>query len=310
MADTSNVPLVVDLDGTLIRTDLMWESLACLLRRNPVALFLVLYWWSRGRARLKQELGRRVQVEAARLPYHQPFLDWLRKEKTTGRKIILATASDRLMVEPVARHLGFFDGVLASDGQVNLRRNQKRLALVQRFGERGFDYAGNSPDDLTVWQSARTAICGQCVPLGFARGGRLRGAWPFVLCRLFLHRHRPPFFARTVLAQWLPGRHGGRPVAGVFLSLFQHCRLRLGGARDDVGRRGRQNTRGPFPGGLRGGPDLLARFPLLAALDARPAVLRIARLAGSLRLRCLVFRSVACVGRQFSRPAPGCPRCE
>ena len=158
MADTSNVPLVVDLDGTLIRTDLMWESLACLLRRNPVALFLVLYWWSRGRARLKQELGRRVQVEAARLPYHQPFLDWLRKEKTTGRKIILATASDRLMVEPVARHLGFFDGVLASDGQVNLRRNQKRLALVQRFGERGFDYAGNSPDDLTVWQSARTAI--------------------------------------------------------------------------------------------------------------------------------------------------------
>ena len=158
MADTSNVPLVVDLDGTLIRTDLMWESLACLLRRNPFALFLVLYWWARGRARLKQELGRRVQVEAARLPFHQPFLDWLRKEKTTGRKIVLATASDRLMVEPMVRHLGFFDEVLASDGKVNLRRDQKRQALVQRFGERGFDYAGNSPDDLTVWRSARMAI--------------------------------------------------------------------------------------------------------------------------------------------------------
>jgi apolipoprotein N-acyltransferase len=164
MADTSNVPLVVDLDGTLIRTDLMWESLASLLRRNPLALFLVLYWWSRGRARLKQELGRRVQVEVARLPFHQPFLDWLQQEKAAERRIVLATASDRLMVEPVVRHLGFFDEVLASDGKMNLRRDQKRQALVQRFGERGFDYAGNSPDDLTVWRSARTAIVVNAAP--------------------------------------------------------------------------------------------------------------------------------------------------
>src|SRR6202008_1526811 len=74
------------------------------------------------------------------------------------RKIILATASDREMARPVAEHLRLFDEILASDGKTNLRRENKRLALVQKFGERGFDYAGNSQDDLIVWRSARQAI--------------------------------------------------------------------------------------------------------------------------------------------------------
>ncbi len=158
MADTSNVPLVVDLDGTVIRTDMMWESLARLLRRNPFAIFQILFWWTRGRARLKQKLVARIQIDPAALPYHEPFLDWLRKEKASGRTIVLATASDRRMAQPVADHLGLFDEVLASDGKTNLRRENKRHALVEKFGERGFDYAGNSKDDLTVWRSARMAI--------------------------------------------------------------------------------------------------------------------------------------------------------
>ncbi|MGA2248051.1 MAG: apolipoprotein N-acyltransferase [Verrucomicrobiota bacterium] len=158
MADTPNVPLVVDLDGTIIRTDLMWESLALLLRRNPLCIFQIPFWWSRGRARLKQQLSARVRVDAASLPYHARFLDWVRKEKTSGRKVIMATASDRRMVQPVVDYLGLFDEVLASDGKTNLRREHKRQTLVQKFGERGFDYAGNSEDDLAVWRSARTAI--------------------------------------------------------------------------------------------------------------------------------------------------------
>jgi len=158
MADHPNVPLVVDLDGTLIRTDMMWESLARLLRRNPLAIFQVLFWWMRGRAWLKQELAERVQVDPATLPYHERFRDWLRQEKAAGRKIVLATASDLQMAEPVAACTGLFDSVLASDGLVNLRQENKRLALVREFGERGFDYAGNSQDDLTVWRSARQAI--------------------------------------------------------------------------------------------------------------------------------------------------------
>jgi apolipoprotein N-acyltransferase len=158
MVDTPNVPLVVDLDGTLIRTDLMWESLARCLRRNPFSIFQILCWWAGGRARLKQRLAARVQIDPTGLPYHERFLAWLRQEKISGRTLVLATASDLRMAQPVAEHLGLFTEVLASDGQTNLRQENKRLALVRKYGERGFDYAGNSPDDLVVWRSARQAI--------------------------------------------------------------------------------------------------------------------------------------------------------
>ena len=158
MADTPNLPLVVDLDGTLIRTDMMWESLARLLRRNPLAIFAILFWWTRGRARLKQKLAARVQIDPATLPYHERFLAWLRAEKASGRKIILATASDLKMAQPIAAHVGLFDEVLASDGQTNLRSENKLRALTEKFGARGFDYAGNSSADFAVWRGSREAV--------------------------------------------------------------------------------------------------------------------------------------------------------
>ena len=158
MAAAQNVPLVVDLDGTLIRTDLMWESLARRLRRNPLAIFQILFWWTCGRARLKQELAVRVQLDPGALAYHETFLAWLREEKKSGRKLILATASDLKMAQPVANYVGLFDEVLASDGRTNLRSTNKRRALVEKFGDRGFDYAGNSTADFAVWHSARQAV--------------------------------------------------------------------------------------------------------------------------------------------------------
>jgi apolipoprotein N-acyltransferase len=158
MAEPPNVPLAVDLDGTLIRTDMMWEALARRLRRNPFAIFSILFWWSSGRARLKQNLAARVPIDPATLPYQERFLDWLRKEKAAGRRLVLATAADRQMAQPVADHVGLFEEVLASDGVTNLRGENKRRALVAKFGEHGFDYAGNSRDDLAVWRSARQAV--------------------------------------------------------------------------------------------------------------------------------------------------------
>jgi apolipoprotein N-acyltransferase len=152
------VPLCVDLDGTLIKTDLLWESLARLLRRNPLWLFPVVIWWMRGRAFLKQQLARCVSIDPATLPYQQAFLAFLREQKSAGRKLVLVTASDREMALPVANHVGLFDEVLASDGRTNLRGPNKLKALVGKFGERGFDYAGNSPVDLAVWRGARLAI--------------------------------------------------------------------------------------------------------------------------------------------------------
>lgn len=158
VAETKNVPLAVDLDGTLIRTDLMWESLARVLRRNPFAIFKILFWWSRGRAFMKKKLGERVQIDPATLPCNEKFLAWLREEKTTGRKIILATASDLKLAQPVADHFGIFDEVLASEGEINLRSENKLRALTEKLGERGFDYAGNSSADFAVWRGSREAV--------------------------------------------------------------------------------------------------------------------------------------------------------
>ncbi|HZI30854.1 MAG TPA: apolipoprotein N-acyltransferase, partial [Candidatus Binatia bacterium] len=118
----------------------------------------ILFWWMRGRARLKQKLAARVQVDPATLPYHERFLAWLRQEKSAGRKIILATASDLNMAQPIAAHVGVFDEVLASDGKTNLRSENKLRALTEKFGERGFDYAGNSTADFAVWRGSRQAV--------------------------------------------------------------------------------------------------------------------------------------------------------
>ena len=148
----------MDLDGTLIRSDMIWESVARLLRKNPLALLALPFWWACGRAHLKQQLARRVQVDPAALPYHEPFLAWLKEQKSAGRQLVLATASDIAMARPVAAHVGIFDDVMASDGEVNLRAHAKMDALTKRFGDRGFDYAGNSSVDLDVWSGSREAI--------------------------------------------------------------------------------------------------------------------------------------------------------
>lgn len=152
------VPLAVDLDGTLIKTDLLWVSLRQWLRRNPFGLFAVLLWWTRGRAFLKQQLAARIQIKPETLPYNEKFLAWLREQKASGRKIILATASNLEMARPIADYAGVFDEILGSDGRTNLRGKNKLKALEDKFGHGGFDYAGNSTVDLAVWPGAREAI--------------------------------------------------------------------------------------------------------------------------------------------------------
>jgi 4-hydroxybenzoate polyprenyltransferase len=152
------VPLCVDLDGTLLRTDMVWESLVRLLKHNPLYLFVVFTWLLRGRAHLKAQVSARVSLDVTTLPYNQPLIEFLRAEKREGRSLILATASDFRLAQRIADHLGFFDEVLASDGKTNLRGRSKVARLSERFGRRGFDYAGNSSVDLPVWEQARQAI--------------------------------------------------------------------------------------------------------------------------------------------------------
>jgi len=151
-------PLVVDLDGTLIKTDLLLESVCSLLRQEPLALFALPIWLFKGRAHLKREIAQRVQLDPALLPYRTELLDYLRAEHDKGRLIILATGSDERLARHVADHLNLFDIILASDGITNLAAERKRARLVAQFGEKGFDYVGNESRDLAVWSSARKAI--------------------------------------------------------------------------------------------------------------------------------------------------------
>ncbi|MBA3446067.1 MAG: UbiA family prenyltransferase [Pseudaminobacter sp.] len=157
-SDNNAIPLAVDLDGTLIASDLLWEGLFLLIRKNPLTLFLIPFWLFRGPAALKQAIAARVDIDAAALPYRDSVLSRLRDEHAGGRKIILATGTPRKFAEAIAAHLGFFDAVLATDGLENLTSGRKRAALVAAYGDGGFDYAGNSRHDLKVFDAAREAI--------------------------------------------------------------------------------------------------------------------------------------------------------
>lgn len=154
----NSIPLAVDLDGTLVRSDTLHEAALRALRERPLALLMLPLWLLQGKAVLKQRLAELAPCEAATLPYHQALLDWLTVQRAQGRRLVLCTAADRSIADAIAAHLGIFDEVLASDGRTNLGGHSKADALVQRFGAGGFDYAGNARVDLQVWQRARKAI--------------------------------------------------------------------------------------------------------------------------------------------------------
>lgn len=150
-------PLVVDLDGTLLRSDLLVESGLAFLQESAHRALVPLFWLRGGKARLKHELALETRIDVATLPYDPAVIAFIEGQRESGRRIVLATATHRLLAERVAAHLGLFHEVIATDATRNLSARHKRDALVERFGEGGFDYVGNSHDDVVVWRSARRA---------------------------------------------------------------------------------------------------------------------------------------------------------
>lgn len=154
-----HVPLAVDLDGTLIQTDTLHESLLVLARTKPSVLPRLPLWWAReGRAGFKRRVAEHATPNIDVLPLNEGFLEWLADEQQNGRSLVLVTAADRAVAVKVADRVGVFEEVLASDGTLNLAGVHKAEALVERYGENGFDYAGNSRADVEVWRHARRAI--------------------------------------------------------------------------------------------------------------------------------------------------------
>ena len=185
-APVDTVPLVVDLDGTLVLTDTLLESVLVQARHDPAGLRQLPAWLHQGRARLKQRLAEHWRPDVAALPYNEELLRFLREQRSRGRRLVLATGADRAVADEVAAHLGLFDEVLASDGTCNLHGPPKRDRLVAAYGEHGFDYAGNGWADLPVWAAARRAIVVGTGPLREAASRRAtlehtfrpRPAWP------------------------------------------------------------------------------------------------------------------------------------
>jgi phosphoserine phosphatase len=152
-----SMPLVLDLDGTLIAGDLLYKSFFSILRRNPLIVFGCAKWLLAGRAALKRQLALRNRIDWDRLALHQDVVALAIREKAAGRTIVLATAADAVLAGQLASRLGFIDAVFGSDGERNLKGSVKADTLRELFPA-GFIYAGDSKADLCVWRHASGII--------------------------------------------------------------------------------------------------------------------------------------------------------
>lgn len=150
-----DVPLVVDLDGTLVRSDLLWESLVLFLRHHLLRAFLLPLWLLQGRVAFKERLAQAVAPDVAALPYDRAVLELVAAERARGRAVVLATGSPRRFAEAVAAHHRLFDLVLATGDGINLTSHGKAHRLHALYGAGGYDYIGNARADLPVWLACR-----------------------------------------------------------------------------------------------------------------------------------------------------------
>lgn len=158
LTNIKETALCLDLDGTLIRSDALFESIFQLLKINPLFLFLVPIWLMKGKPNLKEEIDKRIDFKADTLPYNQDLIDYAKAEKNRGRKVYLATASHISIADKVAKHLNIFDGVYATKDGYNLKSEKKAKVLNQEFGKGKYVYAGDAKVDYNIWKDAAAAI--------------------------------------------------------------------------------------------------------------------------------------------------------
>ncbi|MBY0374779.1 MAG: UbiA family prenyltransferase, partial [Bryobacteraceae bacterium] len=148
-------PLYVDLDGTLIAGDLLWESLVAAVKRAPWVVFLIPYWVAMGRVRLKREAARRGPIDPAALPYREEILERIREARAAGRRVVLATAADRDLAAAVAGHLRLFDGVLATTAETGNLKGRRKLAAIEADAAGvPFHYLGDGRVDEPILAAA------------------------------------------------------------------------------------------------------------------------------------------------------------
>ncbi|MCA0274010.1 MAG: UbiA family prenyltransferase [Proteobacteria bacterium] len=199
---TETKPLVLDVDGTFLKTDMLWECFWAGLGRDPLATLRAACTHFRHPERLKSELARVAPLRLDLLPVNPEVADLALRSRMAGREVVLASASDRSLVEPLAREYGLSERVFASGPDHNLKGAAKAAALVDAYGEGGFDYAGDSAVDMAVWQKAENALVVGHVPSARALSaeGRnvveLEGGWNW---RALLKAMRPHQWVKNVL---------------------------------------------------------------------------------------------------------------
>ncbi len=167
---SENVQVVcADVDGTVLATDLLYESLFVAVKRNPFVVFLVPFWLLRGRAFLKAQLASRAEGMAFDLlPIREEVAAYLKEQSVRGRSVVLASASHHTLVKGVAQQLGFVDSIVASDQSVNCKGSAKARAIAAHLGDQPWEYVGDSRADMEVWRSAARVVCVASTP-SFAR---------------------------------------------------------------------------------------------------------------------------------------------
>jgi 4-hydroxybenzoate polyprenyltransferase len=152
------VPLCVDLDGSLIKTDSLWELMLQLIKVSPWQLFLLPCWALRGKVFFKNKIASLVSLNVECLPYNDQLLAYLKEQHATGREIVLCTGSHVSLATKIADHLQLFSKIYATDAETNLIGESKARFLTKCYGEKGFDYVGNEMADIPVWNHCREAI--------------------------------------------------------------------------------------------------------------------------------------------------------
>jgi len=156
--------LVVDLDGTLLQSDLYWESLIRLLAKNPFFVFLLPLWLLKGKANLHHQIARRIDLQVDLLPYHEELISYLGEQKRLGGKIILVSESNISLVNQLADHLNLFEHTLGSTESKLLEGSTKLSKIQNTVGEENFVYIGSKLRDLTIWSQAAKAIVANSSP--------------------------------------------------------------------------------------------------------------------------------------------------
>lgn len=307
MLHSSNpLPLCVDLDGTLVKSDTLVDSVFALARQNPRAILQIPGWLAQGKAAFKQHVTRAVTLDVAHLPYNKALLEYLYHQHAAGRAIYLATAADSALADRIAAYEKIFTGVLASDGTLNLAGANKLKAFQDRFGS-DFSYIGNASPDIPVLAGCREPMVANPTA-GLVSGLRSAGVTPV---EVFLDQTNPlrSWLKAIRLHQWAKNTliflplllahawHGTRMMGSVlgaalaFLS-FGLCASATYIVNDlldiEADRRHHSKRRRPFAAGN------------LSAFSG--AAVCAGFLAGSLVLAFLLPHIVALAGAPLDRP--------